>query len=227
MRTSKLWSLFLVFCGIIFIISFSIALPIWLRFFYYAQIDSLDIVNYSGFTREQIVKAYNDVLNYLNFGTPFATGELAYSESGKSHFEDCKVLFDLDTWAFIISGLVLLTALILSKRRVLKPAKLAKFDWFFYSGVFAILVPIILGDAVAIDFENAFVVFHKIFFPGKENWVFDWHDDQIIRILPAEFFMNCAIFIAVALAVLSIISIVVGIINRKKLKQIEKHIAEI
>ena len=68
MRTSKLWSIFLAFSGVIFILAFSIALPIWLRFFYYLQIDALDIENYSGFTREQIITAYNEVLDYLNFG---------------------------------------------------------------------------------------------------------------------------------------------------------------
>ena len=226
MRTSKIWSVILAFCGVIFIIGFSIALPIWFRPFYYSQIEKLDIVDYSGFTREQIIKAYDDVLNYLNFGTPFATGELKYSESGKSHFEDCKILFDLDTWATLISGLVLSAALVLKRLKVLKPAKLAKFDWFFYSGIFAVLLPIVLGGAVAVDFENAFVVFHKIFFPGKENWMFNWYEDEIIRILPSEFFMNCAIFIAVALFVLAIISIVVGIVNRHKFKNIEKHTAK-
>ena len=226
MKTSKIWSVILAFCGVIFIIGFSIALPIWFRPFYYSQIEKLDIVDYSGFTREQIIKAYDDVLNYLNFGTPFATGELKYSESGKSHFEDCKILFDLDTWATLISGLVLSAALVLKRLKVLKPAKLAKFDWFFYSGIFAVLLPIVLGGAVAVDFENAFVVFHKIFFPGKENWMFNWYEDEIIRILPSEFFMNCAIFIAVALFVLAIISIVVGILNRLKFKNIEKHTAK-
>ncbi len=226
MKTSKIWSVILAFCGVIFVIGFSIALPIWFRPFYYSQIEKLDIVDYSGFTREQIIKAYDDVLNYLNFGTPFATGELKYSESGKSHFEDCKILFDLDTWATLISGLVLLTALVLKRLKVLKPAKLAKFDWFFYSGIFAVLLPIVLGGAVAVDFENAFVVFHKIFFPGKENWMFNWYEDEIIRILPSEFFMNCAIFIAVALFVLAITCIVVGIVNRRKFKNIEKHTAK-
>ena len=61
MKTSKIWSVILAFCGVIFIIGFSIALPIWFRPFYYSQIEKLDIVDYSGFTREQIIKAYDDV----------------------------------------------------------------------------------------------------------------------------------------------------------------------
>ncbi|MBQ1385985.1 MAG: DUF1461 domain-containing protein, partial [Erysipelotrichales bacterium] len=44
-----------------------------------------------------------------------------------------------------------------------------------------------------------FVVFHTIFFPGKTNWIFDWNDDQIIRILPEEFFRNAGILIVALL----------------------------
>ena len=226
MKTSKIWAGLVAFCGLIFILAFSIALPIWCRFFYYLHIDLLDIENYSGFTREQIITAYNDVLNYLNFGTPFGTGELKYSQSGKSHFEDCKVLFDLDTWAMLASGVVLLVAVVLKKCKVLKPAKLLKFDWFFFSGSLALIVPIVLGTAVAVDFDNAFVVFHKIFFPGKENWQFRWYEDEIIRILPSEFFLSCAVFIAVSLLILSVVCIAVGISRRRKLIILEKHISE-
>ena len=86
---------------------------------------------------------------------------------------------------------------------------------------------LILGIWGCLDFDSLFTAFHKVCFPGKDNWLFNPSTDQIILVMPQDFFMNCAIFIAVALAVLSIISIVVGIINRKKLKQIEKHIAEI
>ncbi|MBQ7408374.1 MAG: TIGR01906 family membrane protein [Clostridia bacterium] len=224
MKQSKIWSVVLLFFGFIFIVAFSIALPIWCRFFYYLQIEPLNIEQNSGFTREQIIEAYDDVLDFLNFNQPFGTGELKYSESGKSHFEDCKVLFDLDTYALIISAAVLIAAALLSKFRILKPEKLFKFDFYFYSGVLALVIPIVMGAAIAVDFDNAFVVFHKIFFPGKENWQFSWHDDQIIRILPSQFFFNCAIFIAVALVVLSATSIIIGIVNHRKCKRIENFI---
>ena len=45
------------------------------------------------------------------------------------------------------------------------------------------------------DFDRAFVVFHALFFPGKTNWLFDPNEDQIINILPQEFFRSCAILI--------------------------------
>ena len=53
----------------------------------------------------------------------------------------------------------------------------------------------------ALDFDRAFVVFHSIFFPGKDNWIFDWQTDPIILFLPQDFFRNCALLILALLLV--------------------------
>jgi integral membrane protein (TIGR01906 family) len=63
-------------------------------------------------------------------------------------------------------------------------------------------VPVV-GSLAAVDFDRAFVIFHKIFFPGKSNWLFDYDADQIIRVLPQDFFMNCAILIGAGLILFS------------------------
>ena len=61
-----------------------------------------------------------------------------------------------------------------------------------------------IGALAALDFDRAFVVFHSIFFPGKTNWVFDWYRDPIIRVLPQDFFRNCAILIGVGLVTMAV-----------------------
>ena len=58
-----------------------------------------------------------------------------------------------------------------------------------------------VGGLTALDFDRAFVIFHRVFFPGKENWIFDWQTDPIILFLPQDFFRNCAILILVLLLV--------------------------
>ena len=99
-------------------LTFSIGLPIYFRPFYYMQIDALEIEKYSGFDRETIVEAFDDVMDYLTVpGNEFGTGELEYSEEGKSHFVDCKWLFDLNITAFIISLLTVITLIILEKKK--------------------------------------------------------------------------------------------------------------
>ena len=39
------------------------------------------------------------------------------------------------------------------------------------------------------------MVFHAIFFPGKDNWIFDPAADQIILVMPEVLFRNCALLI--------------------------------
>ena len=72
------------------------------------------------------------------------------------------------------------------------------------AGLLALILPLVLGGLAALDFDRAFVIFHGIFFPGKTNWVFDWHADPIIRVLPQEFFMDCAILIGVGLITMAV-----------------------
>ena len=201
----------------ILIITFSIGLPIYFRPFYYMQIDYLEIEEYSGADRETILEAYNELLDFLTVpGKEFSTGDFPYSENGKSHFVDCKVLFDLNAWAFVISLIGFATLIILNKKGIFQLWRPFNMSVLFCSGAYTLGGFAVIGGLVAIDFDTAFTVFHKLFFPGKDNWLFSWYDDAIIRILPQAFFMNCAILIFVSIVVLCIGSIVYGIITRTK-----------
>ena len=53
----------------------------------------------------------------------------------------------------------------------------------------------VIGALAAVDFDRFFTLFHTLFFPGKDNWLFDPRLDPVIEILPQAFFRNCAIFI--------------------------------
>ena len=70
------------------------------------------------------------------------------------------------------------------------------------------MVFLAVGGLAALDFDRAFVVFHALFFPGKDNWLFDPETDQIITILPQIFFRNCAILI-LAVLILGCASLIV------------------
>jgi len=204
-------------CIAILIITVSIGLPIYVRPFYYSQIDALNIEQYSGADRETIIEAYDELLDYLTIpGKEFKTGDFKYSESGKAHFEDCKVLFDLNLYALItaIAGLGIL--LILRAIGVFEMLRPFGMNVMFSSGAFTLGGFAIIGGLCAIDFDRAFTVFHKIFFPGKDNWLFNWWEDEIIRILPQDFFMNCAILILASIVTLCLVSILVGLLSKRK-----------
>lgn len=204
---------------ILLIITFSIGLPIYFRPFYYVQINLRNMTEYTGWSYEVIKEAYDEVLNFLCFGTEFGTGELLYSESGKSHFEDCKILFDLNITVFLISFPIVVTLFILNKKKVIEIKKLWGFNPSFYSAIFTILIPVIVGILAVIDFDTAFKVFHQIFFPGKSNWYFDPRTDQIIMVMPQEFFGSCAALIGASLLIITISIIVFEIIRKNKLSK--------
>ena len=187
-----------------FILTFSIGLPIYCRPFYYVHIDAMGLEEISGFTHEEIVEAYDEVLDYLTLPwCEFGTGVMAYSEEGKAHFADCKVLFDLNATVLLLSSVTLAVILILKTCGKVGKLRLGNHSAGFWSALCAIVLPLVLGGLAALDFDRAFTVFHAIFFPGKDNWIFDWRTDQIIRVLPQDFFMHCAILIACGVLVLS------------------------
>lgn len=212
---NKLLTGLLGFFTVILIITFSIGLPIYVRPFYYMQIDALEIEEYSGADRETIIEAYNELLDYLTIpGNEFGTGDFAYSEEGKSHFVDCKVLFDLNAYAFLISLAGFITLVILNKKGVFRLWRPFGMNIAFSSGIYTLGGFAIIGGLAALDFNTAFAIFHKIFFPGKDNWLFDWNEDAIIRVLPQAFFMNCAILILSSIILLCLGCIAYGIIEK-------------
>ena len=198
------------------IITFSIGLPIYFRPFYYLQIKTLNMEELTGYSYETIKEAYDQVLNYLTLSTPFGTGELKYTTEGYNHFADCKVLFNLNLIVLIVSFLIVITLIILSKKVIIQFVDYFKFKPYFFTSIITILIPIIIVVLASIDFDRAFEIFHAIFFPGKTNWLFDPSKDEIIKVMPQTFFMNCGILIACSVVFISISLLVISIIKRKK-----------
>ena len=223
-KTKKILSvIFTTLLGVatlLFIITFSIGLPIYCRFFYYLQIEPLNLVEETGRTYEQIKTAYDEMLNYLTLpGTTFSTGVFKFTEEGAAHFADCKGLFTLNTVTLIISTVIIVLTLILDKFKVIALYRIKGLSVTFFSAVSIFVIGIILGVAVAIDFDSAFTVFHKVFFPGKDNWHFHPYYDQIITALPAEFFLNCAILIGASIILISVGIIIFQLIKKKRLSK--------
>lgn len=157
------------------------------NFIYYIDIEALDIPANSGYSRDVILENYHAVMDYLS---PFCTEEfhlpsMAYSNPGAIHFEECKVIFNqIYLWGAIAFIFVSLMFLFYKDRLTYRVA-----------GVLTLALPLAVVAAIAINFDKAFVLFHKLLFDNM-NWVFDPRYDPIITILPEEFFMHCGIFIA-------------------------------
>ena len=215
-RSNKLLSLIFVIAIVVLTITVSISLPIYIRPFYYAHVDMLDMPGYWEVDRDLIIEAYDEVLDFLTIdGREFGAGFLPYSEEGKGHFEDCKVLFDLNKNALIISFGVVVLLLIMNKLRIIKLARPFGCPLSMLAGIGTLLLFATLALVVAQDFSAAFTVFHKIFFPGKDNWLFNPYEDPIILFMPQEFFRNCAILICSSILLISVVLIVRGIKKKR------------
>ena len=195
MKDSKLLAILTSAVIALTLLTGAVAVPILCRPFYYAHIGPLRLAEQTGLTEDEIRTAFDEMLDYCLGGPEFSTGVLKWSESGKSHFTDVRVLFRLDL-AVLYCCVVLLGALaVLFRRGRRRPARLLSRGPAFWAGAGLGAVFLTVGALAALDFDRAFVVFHALFFPGKSNWLFDPREDQIINILPQVFFRNCAILI--------------------------------
>lgn len=214
MKRSKSLFVVLTVAMMLFVFSASVAVPILCRPFYYAHVKAMDLAEGRSWSEQDCCDAYDEMLDYCLYGGDFGTGVLKWSESGKDHFDDCAFLFRLDFLVAIVSLGVIFAGWFLKKKGIL-PARPLGLGVPFWSSISLISVSVVAAVLTAMDFDRAFVVFHKIFFPGKDNWFFDYKTDQIILILPEAFFRNCAILVG-ALIVTACITMILWDIRHKK-----------
>lgn len=194
MKQSRLLLAILTAATMLLILSVSIAVPILLRPFYYAHVFFLQLPARTGWTGQEICNAYNEMLNFCLFGTPFGTGVLRWSQTGMQHFADCARLFRLDFCILLLSALALLICHFVMRRGLL-PTRPLGHGFGFWAGSLLAGLFAVVALLSALDFNRAFTIFHQLFFPGKTNWLFDPTTDQIILVLPQVYFRNCAILI--------------------------------
>ena len=201
MKTSKLLSVALSVLIALAVLTGSIAVPLLCRSFYYAHIGPMHLEDW-GLTEGEIKTAYDEMMDFcLGRREDFSAGVLAFSRSGADHFADVRGLFLLDLRVLRASLALLLAALVICKMKGVRPYRF----WGRGPGLWAAaglgVTFLAVGGLAALDFDRAFVIFHSIFFPGKDNWIFDWQTDPIILFLPQDFFRNCALLILALLLI--------------------------
>ena len=199
MKTSKPLSVILSVLIALVVLTGSVAVPLLCRSFYYAHIGPMGLEDY-GLPRGEIERAYNEMMDFcLGKREDFAAGALAFSQSGADHFADVRGLFLLNLRALKAAAALLLGAFVLCKVNHVRPHRFLDRGPGFWAAAGLGAAFLTVGGLAALNFDRAFVVFHSIFFPGKDNWMFDWQSDPIILFLPQDFFRNCAILILVLL----------------------------
>lgn len=201
MKISKPMSMLLSVLIALVVLTGSIAVPLLCRSFYYAHIGPMHLEDW-GLTEGEIKTAYDEMMDFcLGKRADFSAGVLAFSQSGADHFADVRGLFLLDLRVLKASLVLLLAALVICKMKGVRPYRFLGRGPGLWAAAGLGIVFLVIGGLAALDFDRAFVIFHSIFFPGKDNWIFDWQTDPIILFLPQDFFRNCAILILALLLV--------------------------
>lgn len=210
MRRFKITDLFIGIIFTLLFISLAVVITINFRPLYYMDIKALNIEEASGLTKDVIRENYNALIDY---SFPLYQGSLSFpslsaSTSGLQHFAEVKNIF---TSFYIIGAITLVLGIII----IVQKAKNKDFSFLLVSAIMAIILPLILGIYMYLDFDRAFVIFHKIFFKN-DLWLFDPATDPVITILPDTFFLHCAIMIILLVLLNSAIFISIYFWKRKR-----------
>lgn len=185
-----------ILIGIVFtllIISIGVIFTINFRPLYYFDINYLNISKSSGYNEDLIRRNYDALIDY---NSPFYKGELEFpdlpsSPQGLQHFVEVKDIFTAFYYLSLASLLVCIAIVIYKKSK-------KDYSYLLVSSITVIILPIIIGLFAGINFDRAFVVFHKIFF-RNDYWIFSQKLDPIIKILPQTFFLHCLLLILIIL----------------------------
>lgn len=177
----------LILC--LFIISVSVTVTLQFRPLYYLDIHLLDIPESSGMDEAAIRENYDALIAYnslFNRG-PLEFPSLTMSEAGRIHFEEVKAIFDLFGWTAMVTFVLSAVGILWSRRQ-------KRHTYLKAAALLSVILPALFGILVAVNWNFAFVAFHKLVF-NNDYWLFDPVDDPVITILPDTFFLHCAVMI--------------------------------
>lgn len=135
---------------------------------------------------------------------------LVLTPNALDHLDDC---YRVAQWAnplligaFVVSlvGLILVYGL----NRKSRQSKKRVGSVFLWAGSLVLLLFIVLGVWIAVDFTGFFAVFHSLFFAAG-TWTFDI-TSLLISMYPTEFWIGMGVFWLGITVLLSILSIIVG-----------------
>ena len=179
-----------VFGTVLFVLSGAILATIYLAWLVFpVEISYLGLEKIVYMKSTDISYNFNILMNYLTnpFQTVLDMPNFSSSVDGLKHFADVKKLFHLAQGVFVLS----FPAFFLFIKQIL----LKGHGWLVQKTfLWMMLAPVVIGlMGLLMGFDQFFVLFHTVLFPGDSTWLFDPVKDPVIYILPEEFFLHCFI----------------------------------
>lgn len=201
----------------LFIISLAVCITVFFKPLYYFDIGYLHIDDYAKMDASVIKHNYDILIQYqsLFYQGALSLPDFTMSEYGRIHFVEVKRIFEVIQVTCLVTGVI--SALMIYLNTKHKEYRYLKLTTYITIGI-----PLLVGFLASLNFNQAFVIFHKIFF-RNDYWIFDEVSDPVIKILPETFFMHCFMMIIVIVVILSLICYLV---YKKKEKDILKYTKE-
>lgn len=175
------------------VICISVTAVVLARPLYYWDTDNLQIPETSGYSKEICIENYDALIDYNLIGgsEKLVFPSFSMSEQGEIHFAEVKEIF-ITMQVISIAGIILFAGFMLYRKlhRVPREGTL----WMRFTGIVLLSAVILIGLAMAIDWQWSFEFMHKVFF-DNDYWLFDPKYDPVITILPDRFFLHCGILI--------------------------------
>ena len=176
--------------------------PVWMSF---GQTRA-QATAWTGFSEEELRSVTNSIVHDLVFGPPdFAAalpGETApvLSDAERAHMRDVRGVFAGFYVVAIAGAVVLAAAFVLARDRA---ARARLWRRLSRSGTVIAVVTVVGGGVGVLVFDQAFTIFHEIFFPGG-NWAFDPRTDKLVQIFPDQFWSDTTIAVGILIIALAI-----------------------
>lgn len=175
------------------VICISVTAVVLAKPLYYWDIDNLQIPETSGYSKEICMENYDALIDYNLIGgsEKLVFPSFSMSEQGEIHFAEVKEIF-ITMQVISIAGIILFSGFMLYRKLHRVPGEGTL--WMRFTGLVLLSAVVLIGLAMAIDWQWSFEFMHKVFF-DNDFWLFDPKYDPVITILPDRFFLHCGILI--------------------------------
>ena len=158
---------------------------------------------WTGYTTEQLATVTDAILADLVVGPPdfdvTLNGVPVLEERERQHMRDVRTVFAEFYALAAIGAVVLVGAFVLNRgpeRRARLWRRLSK------TGVVVIAVTVVGGIAGVMFFDQAFELFHELFFPAG-SYLFDPATEKLVQLFPQDFWIDSTIGVGAVVVLLS------------------------
>ncbi|MGZ6315520.1 MAG: TIGR01906 family membrane protein [Candidatus Limnocylindrales bacterium] len=171
--------------------------PIWVGF----DQDRTNAAELTGYTPSQVHQVTGSILSDLVFGPASfdvtVDGQAVLDQRARSHMADVRTVFAGLGLVALVAALVLVSIGVAYRGR----------RWFWQAAALGASVlaggVIVVGIAFVLFFDQAFELFHEIFFPPG-TYSFDPKTEKLVQLFPDQFWSETSVALAVVVLALAL-----------------------